>query len=86
MIVIETTQWPNHPSRGGIEPIAFYELSYPFKEKIRERESYLKATRLWEFVIYLEIPWPWPANLSDFVISACASEFQQLYVRKQLVR
>ena len=69
-----------------IEPIAFEQLSEPFKEQIQERKSHLLAAGLWDFVTDLEIPWPWPADLSEFFLSACASEFQQPVVRKQLIR
>ena len=69
-----------------IEPIAFEQLTESFKEQLRERQPYLVAAGLWEFVTELEIPWPWPADLSEFFLSACASEFQQLVVRKQLIR
>ena len=69
-----------------IEPISFPELSEAFKEKIKEKEAHLRAAGLWEFLTELEIPWPWPADLSEFVISAHASDFQQLSARMQAVR
>ena len=69
-----------------IEPISFPELSESFKERVKERESYLRAAGLWEFVTELEIPWPWPADLSEFVIWAHASDFRQLSARMQAVR
>ena len=69
-----------------IEPIAFEQLSEPFKEQLRERQPYLRAAGLWDFVTDLEIPWPWPADLSEFFLSACASEFRHPVVRKQLIR
>src|ERR1700738_952344 len=68
-----------------IEPISFPELSESFKERVKERESYLRAAGLWEFVTELEIPWPWPADLSEFVILAHASDFRQLSARMQAV-
>ena len=69
-----------------IEPISFPELSEAFKEKIKEKQAYLRAAGLWEFLTELEIPWPWPADLSEFVISAHASDFQRLSARMQAVR
>ena len=69
-----------------IEPIAFEQLTESFKEQLRERQPYLVAAGLWEFVTELEVPWPWPADLSEFFLSACASEFRQIVVRKQLIR
>lgn len=69
-----------------IEPIVFEQLTESFMEQIKKRESYLRAAGMWDFVTDLEIPWPWPADLSEFFLSACASEFQHLVVRKQPVR
>lgn len=69
-----------------IEPISFSELSEAFKERIREKELHLRAAGLWEFLTELEIPWPWPADLSEFVISAHESKFRQFSARKQAVR
>jgi hypothetical protein len=69
-----------------IEPISFPELSEAFKEKIKEKEAHLRAAGLWEFLTELEIPWPWPADLSEFVISAHASDFQRLSARMQAMR
>ena len=69
-----------------VEPLSFSEISEEFKEKIREREPHLKSAGLWEFVTQLEIPWPWPADLSEFVLSAGASDFREVRVRNQLIR
>lgn len=69
-----------------IEPIAFLEMSKDFKEKIQEKEAQLRTAGLWDFLTDVEIPWPWPADLSEFVLSACASEFRQILVRGQPVR
>ena len=69
-----------------VEPLSFSEMSEEFKEKIREREPHLKSAGLWEFVTQLEIPWPWPADLSEFVLSAGASNFREVRVRNQLIR
>ena len=69
-----------------IEPISFSELSEAFKERLKEKELHLRAAGLWEFLTELEIPWPWPADLSEFVISAHASNFQRLSARMQTVR
>ena len=69
-----------------IEPIVFPTLSEEFKERIREKEAHLRAAGLWNFLTNLEIPWPWPADLSEFVLSAHATEFQQCSARRQLVR
>ena len=70
----------------AIEPIAFEQLSEPFKEQIKGRKPQLMAAGLWEFVTELEILWPWPADLSEFFLSACASEYRHPVVRKQLIR
>lgn len=69
-----------------IEPLSFDSISEEFKEGIREKESHLKSAGLWEFVTQLEIPWPWPADLSEFVLSAGASDFREVRVRDQLIR
>jgi hypothetical protein len=81
------------PSKEGrkrgalpVEPLSFSELSEVLKEKIKEKESHLKSAGLWDFVTSLEIPWPWPADLSEFVLSAGASNFQEVRVRNQLIR
>ena len=81
------------PSKEGrkrgallIEPISFDQIPEEFKEKIRGKEPHLKSAGLWQFVTQLEIPWPWPADLAEFVLSAGASDFRQVRVRDQLIR
>lgn len=69
-----------------IEPITFLELTESFKEKVKERESCLRAAGLWEFVSNMEIPWPWAVNISEFVITTCVSNFQHIVVRGQPVK
>ena len=69
-----------------IEPIVFPTLSEEFKEKIREKEAHLRAAGLWNFLTNLEVPWSWPADLSEFVLSAHATDFRRCSARKQTVR
>ena len=75
-------------NRGAlpIEPIVFLALSEEFKERIKEKEAHLRAARLSNFSTNLEVPWPWPADLAEFVLSAHATKFRRCSSRRQVVR
>lgn len=69
-----------------IEPISFLAISEHFKERISEKEPQLRAAGLWEFITELEIPWLWPADLAEFVISAETTKFRDIRVQGHQVR
>lgn len=62
-----TSQVKRRRLRRRIQPAAFKGISIPLQERIRMRETELKASGLWQFLSELVIPWPSQCELEELV-------------------
>lgn len=68
-----------------IEPLPFDEIPVPLRAYMQAYESNLRAAGLWKFLSDIEIPWPWPADLSEFLETSVSTGYSQIRVQNKVV-
>lgn len=66
-----------------IEPLPFDVVPVQLREHMQVYESNLRAAGLWNFLSDLDIPWPWPKDLSEFLETSVSTDYRQIVVQNK---